>query len=118
MTGFFFFKQKTAYEMAGAATGLKVYRPEGNGDDYFARSDNQSLADMGVPAHTLLTAFEFPDYHKVGDEWDKIDYANLQKVDRTIALTLMMIADDPQPPRWNEANPKAEKYVKAWRELK
>ena len=24
----------------------------------------------------------------------------------------------PQPPHWNEANPHAEKYVKAWRELK
>jgi len=118
MTGFGYSDITSAFQMAGAATGVKIYNPEGDGDRYFAQSDNQSLADVGVPAHTLLTAFEFPDYHKVGDEWDKIDYANLQKVDRTIALTLMMIADDPQPPRWNEANPKAEKYVKAWRELK
>jgi peptidase M28-like protein len=118
MTGFGYSDISTAFEMAGAATGVKIYSPEKNGDAYFARSDNQSLADQGVPAHTFLTTFEFPDYHKVGDEWDKIDYANLEKVTRTIALTVMMIADDPQPPHWNESNPKTEKYVKAWRELK
>jgi hypothetical protein len=118
MTGYGYSDITTAFEMAGAATGLKIYAPERNGDDYFARSDNQSLADQGVPAHTFLTAFEFPDYHKVGDEWNKIDYANLAKVNRAIALTVMMIADDPLPPHWNESSVKTEKYVKAWRELK
>jgi Peptidase family M28 len=118
MTGFGYSDITKAFQMAGKATGVKIYSPENNGDDYFARSDNQSLADQGVPATTILTTFEFPDYHKVGDEWDKLDYSNLARVDRTIALTVMMIADDPEPPRWNEANPKTEKYVKAWRELK
>jgi hypothetical protein len=118
MTGYGYSDITTAFEMAGAATGVKIYAPARNGDEYFARSDNQSLADRGVPAHTILTTFEFPDYHNVGDEWDKLDYANLAKVDRTIALTLMMIADDPQPPHWNESNSKTEKYVKAWREQK
>jgi hypothetical protein len=116
MTGFGYTDITTAFEMAGKATGVKIYDPQNNSEDYFARSDNQSLADQGVPATTILTVFEFPDYHKVGDEWDKLDYQNLARVDRTIALTVMMIADDPQPPHWNEANPKTDKYVKAWRE--
>ena len=46
----------------------------------------------------------------------KIDYGNMTKVDRMVALGLMMLADNPQPPRWNESNPKTAKYVKAWRE--
>ena len=118
MTGFGYSDITTAFQMAGKATGVKIYRPENNADEYFARSDNQALADQGVPSTTLLTTFEFPDYHKVGDEWDKLDYPNLARVDRTIALTLMMIADDPEAPRWNEGNPKTEKYVKALRQMK
>ena len=118
MTGFGYSDITKAFEMAGKATSVKIYRPENNADEYFARSDNQALADQGVPSTTLLTTFEFPDYHKVGDEWDKLDYGNLARVDRTIALTVMMIADDPEPPHWNEGNPKTEKYRKAWREQK
>jgi hypothetical protein len=117
LTGYDYTDIKSALEMAGVAIGVKVYDPEKNGESYFARSDNQSLADRGVPAHTIVTSFEFPDYHKAGDEWSKIDYANLEKVDRTIALTLLMIADSPEAPRWNEANSRAEKYRKAHREL-
>ena len=67
-----------------------------------------------MPAHTLCTAFEFPDYHGVGDHWDKIDYANMEKVDRMIAVALAMIANDPEAPKWNESNPKTARYVKAW----
>jgi hypothetical protein len=118
MTGFGYSDITTALQMAGKATGVKIYNPENNSDEYFSRSDNQSLADRGVPATTLLTVFEFPDYHKVGDEWDKLDYPNLEKIDRTIALTVLMIADDPQQPHWDESNPRTEKYVKAWREMK
>lgn len=112
LTGFDYSDITKALEMAGAATGVKIYNPETNSDAYFARSDNQSLADRGVPAHTLLTSFEFPDYHKVGDEWEKIDYANLEKVNRTVALTIMMVADSTEPPHWNESNPKTERYIK------
>jgi Zn-dependent M28 family amino/carboxypeptidase len=118
MTGFGYSDITTAFKMAGEATGVKIYRPESDGDDFFARSDNQSLADRGVPDTTILTTFEFPDYHKVEDEWNKLDYPNLEKVDRAIALTVMMIADDPQAPRWNESSSKTQKYVEASRESK
>jgi hypothetical protein len=118
MTGYSFTDISAAFKMAGDATGVKIYRPENDGDDFFARSDNQSLADQGVPDTTIVTTFEFPDYHKVGDEWNKLDYPNLEKVNRAIALTVMMIADDPQAPQWNEGNTKTRKYVDAWRELK
>jgi hypothetical protein len=66
------------------------------------RSDNQSLADLGIPAHTLGVAFEFPDYHKVSDSWDKIDYENMIAVDRAVALGLLRLTSDEAPPKWNE----------------
>jgi hypothetical protein len=55
----------------------------------------------------------FPDYHGAGDEWSKIDYANMAKVDRTVALAILRVADSETTPEWNAANPKTEKYVKA-----
>jgi len=118
MTGYGYTDITAAFKMSGEATGVKIYRPENDGDDFFARSDNQSLADQGVPDTTIVTTFEFPDYHKVGDEWNKLDYPNLEKVDRAIAMMVMVIADDPQAPRWNEGNSKTQKNVRALRKLK
>ncbi len=114
VTGFDYSDVGTIFKAAGEMTGVTVYKHERNSDSFFSRSDNQALADRGVPAHTLGVTFLFPDYHGVGDHWEKIDYANMEKVDRMIALGLMMIADNPQEPRWNASNPKAARYLKAW----
>jgi hypothetical protein len=103
---------------AGERVGVRFYKHARNSDAFFGRSDNQSLADRGVPAHTVGVAFEFPDYHGLEDEWEKIDYANMERVDRAVALGVLTIADNPQPPKWNEANPQTAPYVKALRERK
>jgi hypothetical protein len=102
---------------AGQIVGVKVYKNEEASDAYFGRSDNQALADVGIPAHTLCVAFDYPDYHKVSDHWEKVDYANMAKVDRAIALALLHLASDAPPPKWNESNPKAQKYVDAAKKL-
>lgn len=102
---------------AGGLTGVNITKHPVNSDRYFAFSDNQALADLGVPAHTISVAYAFPDYHGAADTWDKIDYANMAEIDRTLALAILMIANNPQAPRWNEANPKAAKYVEAARVL-
>ncbi len=114
LTGFDYSDVGTILEAAGRLTGIKVYKHETNSDSFFDRSDNQALADQGVPAHTLCTAFVYPDYHGVGDHWDKIDYVNMEKVDRTVALALVMIANNKEAPKWNEADPKTARYVRAW----
>ncbi len=114
-TGFDFTDLPGIFEAAGGATGVKVYK-SGDSDSYFARSDNQSLADHGVPAHTLAVSLVFPDYHKVSDEWEKIDYANMAKIDRMVALGLIMLGDSAEVPKWNESNSKTAKYLKAWKE--
>jgi peptidase M28-like protein len=116
LTGFDYSDVGTIFQKAGELTGVKVYKHEQNSDSFFSRSDNQALADQGVPAHTLCTAFMYPDYHGAGDHWDKVDYANMEKVDRMVALALVMIANNAEAPKWNEANPKAARYVKAWNE--
>ena len=103
---------------AGELTGTRITRHPVNSDRYFAHSDNQALADLGVPAHTVSVAYAFPDYHGPADTWDKIDYDNMAAINRTVALALQTIANDPQAPRWNAANPKTAKYVEAARKLK
>ena len=116
-TGFKFSNIPSTFEAAGKELGVKVYDNEKVGDSYFARSDNQSLADSGIPSHTLCVAFEYPDYHGLGDEWPKVDYENMAKVDRMVALGVINLANDPKAPRWDESNPKTEKYVEAWKAL-
>jgi hypothetical protein len=103
---------------AGELTGTRITKHPVNSDRYFARSDNQALADLGVPAHTISVAYEFPDYHGVADTWDKIDYDNMAAVDRTVALAILTIANDPQAPRWHVGNAKAAKYMEAGRKLR
>jgi Peptidase family M28 len=88
--------------MAAAAKveGATVYRKE-TANDYFDRSDNYSFALAGVVAHTIAVAFEFPDYHAVSDEAEKIDYANLVRVDRGIAAGVAAVANATEAPKWS-----------------
>ncbi|MCI0488081.1 MAG: M28 family peptidase [Blastocatellia bacterium] len=115
-TGFDYSDVPLIFKAAGEMTGVTVYKHERNSDAFFGRSDNQALADQGVPAHTLCVAYDYPDYHGAGDHWDKIDYSNLERVNRMIALGLVMIANNTEEPKWNEEHPRAARYVKAWKE--
>jgi Zn-dependent M28 family amino/carboxypeptidase len=117
ITGFDFSEVPRIYAEAGKLVGVNVYKDLQASDQYFAQSDNQALADVGVPAHALCVAFEYSDYHGVGDHWEKIDYANMAKVDGAIALAVMQLASDAPPPKWNESNSKAKKYVEAAKKL-
>ncbi|MDQ2948150.1 MAG: M28 family peptidase [Acidobacteriota bacterium] len=116
LTGFDYSNVADYVKAAGEMTGVKVYKNDKNSDSYFARSDNLSLAEKGVPAHTLTVAFAYPDYHGLGDEWQKIDYENMAKVDRMVALALLMLADSTDAPHWDASNPKVKSYLKAWTE--
>jgi hypothetical protein len=113
VTGFDYSDVTKYLENAGAVTGVKIYEDPSASDPYFVRSDNAALALQGVPAHTLCTAFDYPDYHGVGDEWQKIDYDNMAKVDRTVALAVLRIADSGKVPQWNAQNPKTLEFREA-----
>ncbi|HYL35960.1 MAG TPA: M28 family peptidase [Bryobacteraceae bacterium] len=113
LTGFDYSDVTQVLQAAGKLTGIRIYKHPRNSDLYYASGDNIALAEVGVVAHTLAVSFEFPDYHGVGDEWQKIDYDNMAKVDRTVALSLILLASDDQPPHWNEKNPRAGAFAKA-----
>jgi hypothetical protein len=110
VTGFDYSTVSDFLVEAGRRAGVSVYKHEKNSDVYFTRSDNAVLARQGIPAHSLTTAFQYPDYHGLGDHWDKVDFANMEKVTRAIALGLLAIADSPVEPAWNPHNPRAAPY--------
>lgn len=115
MTGFDYSQVGEIFALAGKAVGIGVQKHPQFSDAFFSRSDNQAIASFGVPAHTICTAFEYPDYHRPGDHREKVDYANMAKVDKMVALGLLMIADSDSEPHWNESNPKTAAYVRAWK---
>jgi hypothetical protein len=102
---------------AGQRVGVKVYKNDRTSDPYFTRSDNASLARAGVPAHTLCVAYEFPDYHAVGDEWQKLDYDNMAKVDQAVGVAVLRMASTLAPPKWNEQYAAAKPYIEAANKL-
>jgi hypothetical protein len=111
VTGFDYSDVGALLRRAGRAVGVDVLRHPTKSDAYFGASDNASFARTGIPAHTISVAYMFPDYHGADDEWEKIDFANMARVDRMAALGLVMIADGPAP-AWNKDNPKAAPYQK------
>lgn len=117
LTGYDYSDVTKFLENAGRQTGIKLYMDSSASDAYFTRSDNASLAEQGVPAHTLTVAFDYPDYHGVGDEWPKVDYANMARVDRMVALGLVEIANSARAPHWNAQNPKTAPFREAQRKL-
>jgi Zn-dependent M28 family amino/carboxypeptidase len=59
---------------------------------FFFRSDHINYARKGIP---IIFYFDgvHEDYHRPGDEPQKIDYEKMQKVTRTIYVTLWEIAN-------------------------
>lgn len=72
-----------------AGTAFKFYPDPYPDQDLFYRSDNASLARVGVPAHTISTDQIDIDklYHTVGDEFSTLDVGNITSTIRAIALS-------------------------------
>ena len=113
LTGFDFTDMPAVFHKCGELTGIKAVKDEAKSDSYFSRSDNAAFAAVGVPSTTLSVTYSYSDYHGAGDEWPKLDYENMAKVDWTIALAVYQMADGTGAPQWNANNPKTEAYRKA-----
>ncbi|HEU4594806.1 MAG TPA: M20/M25/M40 family metallo-hydrolase [Pyrinomonadaceae bacterium] len=87
--------------------GLKFnYRYDDPADPerFFYRSDHFHYARKGVP---IIFYFDGPheDYHKLSDHADKIDYAKMEKVARTVFVTAWELASAPARPRVDKPLP-------------
>ncbi|PZX49625.1 M28 family peptidase [Algoriphagus chordae] len=70
----------------------------------FYRSDNRTLAALGVPAHTISTSKmeeapnNEPNYHKASDEIGTLDMVNMTEVIKAIALSSKTIISGKDTP--------------------
>jgi hypothetical protein len=117
VTGFDYSNMTPILVDAGKRVGVAVLKDAKASDKYFDLSDNEPLAKAGIPAHTLSVTYEFPDYHEVGDEWQKIDYDNMAKVDQAVGIATLRLAQALTAPHWNESYPAAKPYADAAKKL-
>ncbi|MEO6980122.1 MAG: M20/M25/M40 family metallo-hydrolase [Mucilaginibacter sp.] len=82
-------------------TAFKFYPDPYPAQNLFYRSDNASLAEVGVPAHTISTDQIDIDklYHTVGDEFSSLDVANITATIRAIALSSRGIVSGADTPK-------------------
>jgi hypothetical protein len=66
----------------------------------FYRSDNATLARLGVPAHTISTSKmdSEPNYHKVSDHVETLDMENMAMIIKSIAISSKSIVDGKDSP--------------------
>jgi hypothetical protein len=105
LTGFDYSEVGMILSQAATAHKVRVTKRSKWSDEAFTRSDNEPLALKGVPAHTLAVSFMFPDYHRPGDEWNKLDYDNMALVTDAAAAGVRAIANREQAPHWYAGAP-------------
>lgn len=81
-------------------TDFQFYPDPYPGQNLFYRSDNATLARLGVPAHTISTSKmdHEPNYHKVSDEVSTLDLNNMTHIIRAIALSARSIISSEDTP--------------------
>jgi Zn-dependent M28 family amino/carboxypeptidase len=78
--------------------------PTPRGQRIFYRSDHYNFAKMGVPIAFFTTGLHV-DYHRVSDTPDKIDYAAMQQISRTVAAVGWQLANSAGRPKLKEKLP-------------
>jgi hypothetical protein len=71
---------------------------------FFFRSDHYNYARKGIPIIFFFDGVH-EDYHRPGDEPQKIDYDKMEKVARTIYMTLWEVANLPVRPKVDKPLP-------------
>lgn len=81
-------------------TGFNFYPDPYTTQNLFYRSDNATLARLGVPAHTISTSKmdSESNYHKVSDEIGTLDMNNMAMIIKAIALSSKEIISGKETP--------------------
>jgi Zn-dependent M28 family amino/carboxypeptidase len=81
-------------------TGFTFYPDPYPAQNLFYRSDNATLALLGVPAHTISTSKmdSEPNYHRVSDQIETLELDNMTMIIRSIALSSKTIVSGVDTP--------------------
>ena len=76
-----------------SGTAFTFYPDPYTTQNLFYRSDNATLARLGVPAHTISTSKmdSEPNYHKVSDQVETLDMENMAMIIKSIAMSAKSI---------------------------
>lgn len=66
--------------LGAARVGVEVFRHRRFSPMLYGSSDNASFVRAGVIAHSFSAGSLHEDYHKPGDEWEKLDLPHMTKV--------------------------------------
>ena len=79
---------------AGASrVGVTIFDRSDVGEMLYTRSDNYSLVQKGVIAHSFSAGSLHPDYHQPSDEWEKLDIPHMTRVIQGLFAGTLSIAD-------------------------
>ena len=82
----------------------KKYDDPADPNRFFFRSDHYNYARKGIPIIFFFDG-EHEDYHQPGDSPDKIDYEKMEKVARTVYMTMWEVATRPTRPKVDKPLP-------------
>ena len=79
---------------------FKFYPDPYTDQNLFYRSDNATLARLGVPAHTISTSKmdSEPNYHQPSDQFETLDMDNMNEIIKAIALSSQSIISGKDTP--------------------
>jgi hypothetical protein len=71
---------------------------------FYPRTDAGPYMERGIPIVQFFTGLH-ADYHQQGDEPAKLDPAKMEAVSRQSFVTLWLMADSPEKPKWDKPVP-------------
>jgi hypothetical protein len=90
--------RNTSKNLEGSA--FKFYPDPYPEQQLFYRSDNATLAKLGVPAHNFYLKMDNePNYHKVSDEIETLDMVNMTEIIKATAISSASISTKDTPSR-------------------
>ncbi len=100
ITGYEKTNMGTILEKNLEGTKFKFYPDPYTDQQLFYRSDNATLARLGVPAHTISTSKMDvePNYHKASDEIGTLDMENMTEIIKAIAKSATSIVNGTDAP--------------------
>ena len=85
-----------------AKQGAKLVADPHPEENFFQRSDNYTLARQGVIAHTVSSFGLHTDYHRPGDEIEKIDFNHMTRAINSMIEPVRWLANSTFKPVWYE----------------
>ena len=80
--------------------GVLIFQhPQFSGDMLYRSSDNAPFNDKGVIAHSFSAGSIHPDYHKPGDEWEKLEIKHMTLVIQGLFAGTLSIANGEVTPK-------------------